>query len=335
MHSPALAALHTHLLTELAGDLSHARRLFHGRGLRWPGLEEITVDWLQGVVLVWLFRQPSDDELAALTATLSNLTQSPEWQRAQAHSLLLQHRYKEGDNAQGELQRSRAEWIVGGPHEQWIISEDGLRFELDLGQKQNTGLFLDMRYGRRWVRAQADGRRVLNLFAYTCGFSVAALAGGARQVVNLDMAKGALNRGRDNHRLNGQDLSRVSFLGHELFKSWSAVKRHAPYDMIIIDPPTFQKGSFALTQDYGKILRRLPDLLNPGGVVLACVNDPHIGPDFLITSMAEHAPALRFEQRLDNPPEFADVHEHGGLKALVFRQVGDGQNAPAPDAQNP
>lgn len=332
MHNTALAALAQHLSGELTGDLSHARRLFHGRGLRWEGLEEITVDWLQGVVLVCLFRQPDDGELAALIAMLLDLAQSPEWQRAQAHSLLLQHRYRESEGAQGELQRSRAEWIVGGPHSEWTISEDGLRFQLDLGQKQNTGLFLDMRYGRRWVKAQAEGKRVLNLFAYTCGFSVAAIAGGASQVVNLDMAKGALNRGRDNHRLNQQDLARVSFLGHELFKSWSAVKRHAPYDMIIIDPPTFQKGSFALTQDYGKILRRLPDLLNPGGVVLACVNDPHIGPDFLITSMAEHAPVLCFERRLDNPPEFADVHEHGGLKALVFRQSGDGQNASAPEA---
>jgi 23S rRNA (cytosine1962-C5)-methyltransferase len=296
-------------------------------------LEEITVDWLQGVVLVCLFRQPEVAELAALKTLLQSLAQTPAWQRAQAHSLLVQHRYKEGDGNAPALnppvpvtQSSRAEWIVGEPHNEWFISEDGLRFQLDLGQKQNTGLFLDMRYGRRWVRAQAEGKRVLNLFAYTCGFSVAAIAGGASQVVNLDMAKGALNRGRDNHRLNQQELSRVSFLGHELFKSWSAVKRYAPYDLIIIDPPTFQKGSFALTQDYAKILRRLPDLLNPNGQVLACVNDPHIGPDFLLAGMAEQAPALQFEQRLENPPEFADVHEHGGLKALVFRLVGEAQN---------
>ncbi len=323
MPSPAFASLYSHLLAELSGDLSHARRLFHGRGLRWPGLEEVTIDWLQGVLLVCLFKQPEDAELSAFQDFLASLAQTPEWAAAQAHTLLLQHRY----SMPGSTERSRAEWIVGEPRHEWLVSEDGLRFQLDLGQKQNTGLFLDMRYGRRWVQSQAEGKRVLNLFAYTCGFSVAAMAGGARQVVNLDMAKGALNRGRDNHRLNGQDLSHVSFLGHELFKSWSAVKRYAPYDLIIIDPPTFQKGSFALTQDYSKILRRLPDLLNPDGLVLACVNDPHIGPDFLIAGMAEHAPSLHFEERLANPPEFADVHEHGGLKALVFRFIGTTENA--------
>ncbi|MNN18942.1 Ribosomal RNA large subunit methyltransferase I [compost metagenome] len=175
-----------------------------------------------------------------------------------------------------------------------------------------------MRYGRQWVRAQAQGRRVLNLFAYTCGFSVAAIAGGAEHVVNLDMAKAALSRGRENHRLNGHELERVSFLGHELFKSWGKVKRSGPYDMVIIDPPSFQKGSFALTRDYRKILRKLPELLSEQGIVLACVNDPAIGPDFLIEAMAEEVPSLKFQQRLENPPEFADIDSDSGLKALVF-----------------
>ncbi|MNO56482.1 Ribosomal RNA large subunit methyltransferase I [compost metagenome] len=177
-----------------------------------------------------------------------------------------------------------------------------------------------MRYGRRWVQAHAQGKRVLNLFAYTCGFSVAAIAGGAEQVVNLDMAKAALSRGRDNHRLNEHDLSRVSFLGHELFKSWAKVKKYGPYDLIIIDPPSFQKGSFALTKDYQRVLRRLPELLTVEGSVLACVNDPAIGPDFLIQGMAAEAPSLVFEQRLENPPEFPDASMEGGLKALVFSQ---------------
>ncbi|MBR9858482.1 MAG: methyltransferase, partial [Gammaproteobacteria bacterium] len=157
-----------------------------------------------------------------------------------------------------------------------------------------------------------------NLFAYTCGFSVAAIEGGAVQVVNLDMARAALSRGRDNHRLNHHDLGKVTFLGHELFKSWGKVRKLGPYDLIIIDPPSFQKGSFALTQDYHKILRRLPELLSENGRVLACVNDPNVPSQFLIDNMAEQAPALHFVERLDNPPEFTDIDPEAGLKALVF-----------------
>src|SRR5690606_8667359 len=178
---------------------------------------------------------------------------------SQAHTLLLQHRY---------LLESSTEALLGEVPQEWLITENGLRYKLDLGIKQNNGLFLDMRYGRRWIQEQARGKRVLNLFAYTCGFSVAAIAGGAEHVVNLDMAKAALSRGRENHRLNEHDLRRVSFLGHELFKSWGKVKKTGPYDLIVIDPPSFQKGSFALTRDYQKILRRLPELLGERGTVL-------------------------------------------------------------------
>lgn len=311
MNTAAIAFLHQHLLAALHPAPTETRRLFHGRGRCYPGLEHLTVDWLQGVLLVALFRQPSDEELAALKQMLMAFTQTANWQHSQAHSLLLQHRY---------LLESTTEWLLGEVVDECLISESGLRYKLDLGQKQNTGLFLDMRYGRQWVHAQARGLRVLNLFAYTCGFSVAAIAGGAEHVVNLDMARAALSRGRDNHRLNQHDLSQVTFLGHELFKSWGKVKKCGPYGLVIIDPPTFQKGSFALSKDYQRILRQLPELLTPQGTVLACVNDPDVGPEFLIDSMAREAPALVFSERLDNPPEFPDISAASGLKALVFRQ---------------
>jgi 23S rRNA (cytosine1962-C5)-methyltransferase len=309
MQPDALATLHHHLRQALTQVPDETRRLFHGRGRCWAGLEHVTVDWLQGVVLVSLFREPAAAELEALVQMLMSLTDEPAWKASGAHTLLLQHRYQPDSHMQQ---------LLGEPLEEWLITENGLRYKLDLGIKQNNGLFLDMRYGRGWVQEQAQGKRVLNLFAYTCGFSVAAIAGGAEHVVNLDMARAALSRGRDNHRLNDHDLSRVSFLGHELFKSWGKVKKTGPYDLVIIDPPSFQKGSFALSRDYQKILRRLPELLSETGVVLACINDPDTGPDFLIQGMAAEAPELVFHKRLENPPEFPDISADSGLKALVF-----------------
>ncbi|MCQ4286193.1 class I SAM-dependent methyltransferase [Pseudomonas stutzeri] len=312
MHADALVTLQNHLTIALEQLPDETRRLFHGRGRCWAGLEHVTVDWLQGIVLVSLFRAPVDAEMDALRLGLSALIRGAEWQNSGAHSLLLHHRY---------LPDSHMEQLLGEPVSEWLISENGLRYKLDLGIKQNNGLFLDMRYGRRWVQEQAQGKRVLNLFAYTCGFSVAAIAGGAEHVVNLDMARAALSRGRENHRLNEHDLSKVSFLGHELFKSWGKVKKSGPYDLVIIDPPSFQKGSFALDKDYRKILRRLPELLTPTGTVLACVNDPDVAPDFIIEGVAAEAPDLVFQQRLPNPPEFPDVNSDSGLKALVFSRT--------------
>jgi 23S rRNA (cytosine1962-C5)-methyltransferase len=310
MNPEALTTLHDHLLTALAAAPAETRRLFHGRGRCWPGLEQVTVDWLQGVVLVSLFKEPEAAQLEGLKQRLMDITRSPEWTQSGAHTLALQHRY---------LLQSTTEWLVGEVIEDMTITEGGLRYRVDLGRKQNTGLFLDMRYGRDWVRANAEGKRVLNLFAYTCGFSVAAVEGSAEHVVNLDMSSPALNRGRDNHRLNGHDLSKVSFLGHDLFKSWGKVIGKGPYDLVIIDPPSFQKGSFLLTKDYQRVLRRLPELLTPQGTVLACMNDPALGSDFLIEGVTREAPSLRFVERLANPPEFPDADDEAGLKALVFR----------------
>lgn len=309
MNPDALDTLHSHLIRALASPPAETRRLFHGRGRCWPGLEHVTVDWMQGVVLVALFKEPEAAQLLALRERLEALTHTAEWHGCGAHTLLLQLRYSPD---------SRTEALVGEAKDDWVILEDGLRYQVGFGRNQNTGLFLDMRLGRRWVRDNAAGKRVLNLFAYTCGFSVAAIAGGAAHVVNLDMARAALARGRDNHRLNQHDVSRVSFLGHELFKSWGKVRGMGPYDLVIIDPPSFQKGSFVLTKDYQRVLRKLPELLSESGQVLACMNDPALGSEFLIGEFAREAPGLRFEQRLDNPPEFPDASPEGGLKALVF-----------------
>lgn len=311
MEISALPTLEAHLLTALTTPPTEVRRLFHGRGRCWQGLEHITVDWLQGQVLVSLFKEPDADFMTALADLLARLTQTEVWQTSGARCLLLQHRDRQG---------SPMDVVWGQSSDYQDVIESGLTYKLDLGRNQNNGLFLDMRYGRDWVREHAAGKRVLNLFAYTCGFSVAAIAGGAEFVVNLDMAKAALSRGRDNHHLNNHDLKKVSFLGHELFKSWGKVRKMGPYDLIIIDPPSFQKGSFALTKDYQKILRRLPELLTAEGVVLACVNDPSLTSQFLIDGMATEAPDMVFTQRLDNPPEFNEIEPEGGLKALVFER---------------
>ncbi|MHC8314860.1 class I SAM-dependent methyltransferase [Pseudomonas sp. LB3P31] len=310
MNPQALALLQDHLLTALADAPTETRRLFHGRGRCWPGLEQVTVDWLQGVVLVSLFKEPPVEQLDGLRQILLQLAGSPAWLTSGAHTLAVQHRY---------LLQSTTEWLVGDAIDDMTITEGGLRYRVDLGRKQNNGLFLDMRYGRDWVRANAQGKRVLNLFAYTCGFSVAAIEGGAEHVVNLDMSSAALSRGRDNHRLNGHDLGKVTFLGHDLFKSWGKVIGKGPYELVIIDPPSFQKGSFLLTKDYQRVLRRLPELLGAEGIVLACMNDPALGADFLVEGVTREAPSLRFEQRLENPPEFPDTDIECGLKALVFR----------------
>ncbi|OBT14029.1 methyltransferase [Vibrio sp. UCD-FRSSP16_10] len=298
------AALHK----GLAQASTEVRRFFHGRGRTVAGLEQLTCDWIGQHLVVQLFRPVSDEFLTHLTEGLQQL--ATDTKHVTIRSISIQHRYEHGAPTQ---------FLLGEQQDKVEVVESGLNYLMNITSNQNSGLFLDMRLGRDWVRDNAKGKNVLNLFAYTCGFSVAAIAGDASQVVNVDMARSSLNRGRENHHLNNQDLSRVKFLGHDIFKSWGKIKRMGPYDLIISDPPSFQKGSFALTKDYQKILRRLPDLLAEGGQVLACVNSPSVTSDFVIDGMAEHAPELTYVERLANPDEFADVDPEASLKVQLFR----------------
>ncbi|CAK1725348.1 23S rRNA (cytosine1962-C5)-methyltransferase [Vibrio crassostreae] len=310
MEASALPLFFSHIEQQLNEVPNELRRIFHGRGKFWPGLDQLTCDWVDGQLLVNVFKEVDDEFLSSFKAGLVELTNKDIWQAKQGTSIVLQHRYADG---------APSEVLWGELNDSPVVVEHGLKYQLDIGRNQNFGLFLDMRNGRQWVQDNAKDKNVLNLFAYTCGFSVAAIAGGARQCMNVDMSRGSLNKGRDNHRLNDHDMRSVNFLGYDIFKSWGKIKKGGPYELVIIDPPSFQKGSFALTKDYKKILRRLPELLTEGGEVIACVNSPAVSPNFLIETMVEEAPSVEFIERLDNPPEFVDVDLDSSLKVLRFK----------------
>ena len=100
------------------------------------------------------------------------------------------------------------------------------------------------------------------------------------------------------------------------------VKRLGPYDIVVADPPSYQKGSFVATKDYARVVRRLPELLAPGGQALLCLNAPEIPEQFLRDLVAAEAPDLAFVQRLDNPAVFADADPQRALKVMLFRMPG-------------
>jgi 23S rRNA (cytosine1962-C5)-methyltransferase len=287
-----------------------AVRVFHGRGGLHPGCEHLALDAFPPAWLLTSFQPLADAEVAAIGDALA-----ARWAQIAPDAplcWLLQVRH--GGRTETRLMAG----AVPDPH---VVTEDGTRYGVHLERGQNHGLFLDMAEGRRWVRALAQARpglRVLNLFAYTAAFSVVALQAGAAQVTNVDMSAGALGIGRRNHALNGITTG-ASFLAHDIFNSWGKLTRGGPYDLVICDPPSFQKGSFVATKDYPRLLRRLPGLLVPGGHALLCLNAPELGEGFLRDGLAAEAPGLQLVERLANPPAFADVSADRALKVLVVR----------------
>jgi 23S rRNA (cytosine1962-C5)-methyltransferase len=168
------------------------------------------------------------------------------------------------------------------------------------------------------ITGGSQGARVLNLFAYTCAFSVSAIAHDAVFVVNNDMNANVLHAGKRNHEANRQDLRRVSMVPHNLFKSWKRIRSQGPYDVIIIDPPTNQRGSFVAEKHYPLVLKKLPEIAAPQARILACLNSPFLAQDFLQNLMARWCPRSRFLQRLPAHPDFPEAFPDQGLKVLEF-----------------
>jgi 23S rRNA (cytosine1962-C5)-methyltransferase len=132
------------------------------------------------------------------------------------------------------------------------------------------------------------------------------------------MSHGAMAIGQHNHALNGLSTG-ATFLMHDIFKTWGKITRSGPYGLVIVDPPSYQKGSFVATKDYAKLMRRLPELLAPGGYALLCLNAPELGMDFLQDQMQALAPELQFVERVANPAVFADVSSERSLKVLAYQ----------------
>ena len=282
---------------------NQCRRLLHGRGGFFPDYESVVIDWFSPVVVIRLYADIPESTLGQLKTFFTN--------DARVTGLLIQHR--------GRGRETRHEVVFGEVPELLIANESSLQYEIRPMQFQNSGLFLDMRNGRDWVRLHSKDKKVLNLFSFTCAFSVASIAGGAHHVVNVDMSKRGLSIGRANHQLNGHDLSKVSFMPYDMLKSWGRIKRPGPYDMIIIDPPSFQPGSFVAENDYRKVLRRLPELALPNAQVLACHNDPAHNQTFVRDLMAQECAQFSFVELLPAQEDFPDLDPEGGVKAMVFQ----------------
>ena len=299
-----------------------AQRIFHGRGGLYPGCEQWSLDIFLPVFVLTSFQPAGDEDLAAVGAALA-----ARWaQIAPEQPLNWVYQCRHTSHTSGHAETRLMAGSVPEPH---VVTEQGARFRVLVLKGQNHGLFLDMAEGRRWVRdyaaqylasksEQDRGLKVLNLFAYTCAFSVVALQAGARLVVNVDMGQGAMATGQQNHQINGITTG-ASFLVHDIFKTWGKINRSGPYGLVIVDPPSYQKGSFIATKDYARLMRRLPELLAPGGHVLLCLNAPELGVDFLHRQMQELAPELALVERLANPPAFADVSPDRALEVLIYR----------------
>lgn len=197
-----------------------------------------------------------------------------------------------------------------------VFRENGLRFRCDPVRGQKTGFFLDQRENRARVGALAGGKRVLNAFSYTGGFSLYAARGGATHVVSLDSSRAALDEARENFALNA-DVPEVARTLHECIceDAWTALARLARegrcFELVVVDPPAFAKAKReigAALSAYEKLAELACALLSPGGELVMASCSARIDAGALAKSI--HAGAARARRPLEEWQRTAHAADH-------------------------
>jgi len=241
-----------------ASQHSNALRLVHGESDGLPGL---IIDRYADVLVAQFLSAGADHwREAILDALVAETGCDAVFERSDAEVRVL-------EGLQPRIGFAR----VNREAKRCAIVEHGLHFRVDVEDGQTTGFFLDQRDNRQRIRALARGREVLDAFSYTGGFSLAALAGGARQVTAVESSVPALEVARENVQANAMDLSRISFEQADVFAYQRLLRdRGASFDMVILDPPKFAPTAAQVknaARAYKDINLMAFKLLRPGGLL--------------------------------------------------------------------
>ena len=253
-------------------DSTNAFRLFNAIG---DGMGGITIDWYNGYGLINYYAeglyQYRDWFHAALIESIPTL-----------QGLYETKRFKTTSEGMAENNQHVYGQVAPSPHP---IKENQVNYGVYLGEDWMTGIFLDQRHVRQFVKDQAAGRCVLNLFSYTAAFSVAATVGGASSTVSVDVAKRSMDRSMEQFELN---VIEVDFDQHQIrvmdvFDYVKYALRHQlKFDLIICDPPSFartKKIMWRVEDDYAALAEDLFKLLNPGGILITATNSAQYSAD--------------------------------------------------------
>ena len=244
-------------------DASHtACRLVHAESDGLPGL---VVDRYGEVLVVQLLSAGAErwkDEIVAALAAITGLETIFERSDVEVRTL------------EGLAPRTGA--LLGAVPGPVGIIEDGIKYEVNVATGQKTGFYLDQRDNRRIVRDLAAGAEVLNAFCYSGGFSLAALAGGAKAVLSIDSSEEAIRQAARNLALNAFDASLAEFRDADVFETVRKLRDQGrQFDLIILDPPKFaptERHVEKAARAYKDVNLWAFKLLRPGGrlVTFSC-----------------------------------------------------------------
>ena len=211
-----------------------------------------------------------------------------------------------------------------------IITENGVRYHVDVENGQKTGFFLDQKLNRRRVAQLAKGRRVLDCFTHTGSFALNAAFGGAEHVTAVDVSEAAVEMARQNAVLNGLE-GRMDFVCADVFDLLPGLEGKHDYDFIILDPPAFTKARKTAAnamRGYKEINYRAMKLLPRGGI-LATASCSHFATPAMFEKMLADAAQdagrqlrqIEARQQAPDHPILWNVEETNYLKFYLFQVV--------------
>ena len=250
-----------------------------------------------------------------------------------AHALMqlmpqeLENVYYKSDKTLPFMEEIGAEsgYLFGGNADS-VAKEYGLQFQIDWVKGQKTGFFIDQRENRRLLEQYAEGRKVLNMFCYTGGFSVYALRGGAKEVHSVDSSERAIEITNGNVELNFPGCGNHYAYAEDAFKFLSNMDRS--YDLIVLDPPAFAKHRGAIhnaLKGYTRLNAMAFEKIKPGGLLFTFSCSQAVSKDqFRLAVFTAAAQSKRFVRILHQLHQPADhpvsiYHPEGEyLKGLVL-----------------
>jgi len=259
------------------------RRLVHGEGDACPGLvvdlyDTTAVVVFDGRAAAGFWRPRLDDVLAGLSHGGATIA----------------HAWLRGERRRTAGAGSAGEAVRGDPPAELVIDEDDARFVVDVRAGQKTGFFLDQRDNRRMIRRHAAAQTVLNLFAYTGGFSIHAALGGATRVTSVDIAPPAIAGFEHNLALSGLPAAAHERVASDAFDFLArAAKQHRRWDLVIVDPPSFapsERARPAALAAYRRLAAAALAVTEPTGRFALASCSSHVTEADLLEQVAGLAP---------------------------------------------
>jgi 23S rRNA (cytosine1962-C5)-methyltransferase len=301
----------------LIDESTNAYRVIHGAADSWPTLfVDCFGDWLL-----------AQSERPLTPAQHQMLTAIP--CRGIYHKLLRKDVTKAGDASPQQLSGE-----IAPP--QWNVRENGVQYVIRFTEGYSVGIFLDQRDNRRrllngYVAPQfalPNRGEVLNTFAYTCAFSVAAAKAGYR-TTSLDLSRGYLDWGKENFRANELDPNQHDFIYGDAFDWFRRLtKQNRSFDILLLDPPTFSRskeGTFQAEKDYGKLVTAALPLVKRSGVLFASTNAAKMKPEeflkMISSAVAQSGRRILQQHYVPQPPDFPITRDQPAYLKTVWLRV--------------